>query len=82
MDIAQKTGASGGWQVVSLSNAPSGQVRSFIGYTDSVTGQEMALPAPMPSSQAHTTRQATTFSGISTLKQGLSVLRWAKATSA
>ena len=43
MDIAQKTGASGGWQVVSLSNAPSGQVRSFIGYTDSVTGQEMAF---------------------------------------
>ena len=43
MDIAQKTGASGGWQVVSLSNAPTGQVRSFIGYTDSVTGQEMAF---------------------------------------
>ena len=43
MDIAQKTGASGGWQVVSLADAPSGQVRSFIGYTDSVTGQEMAF---------------------------------------
>ena len=29
--------------MVSLSNAPTGQVRSFIGYTDSVTGQEMAF---------------------------------------
>jgi hypothetical protein len=42
MDIAQKT-EGWGWQVVSLSAAPSGQVRSFIGYTDSVTGREMAF---------------------------------------
>jgi hypothetical protein len=43
MDIAQKVGAAGAWQVVPLSNATIGQVRSFKGYTDSVTGQEMAF---------------------------------------
>jgi hypothetical protein len=43
MDIAQKVGAAGAWQVAPLSNAPTGQVRSIKGYTDSVTGQEMAF---------------------------------------
>jgi hypothetical protein len=47
MDVGQKTGngayGAGTWQVVPLAKAYAGQVRSFLGYTDSVTGVELAF---------------------------------------
>ncbi len=43
MDMAQKTGATGTWQVVHLTAAPTGMIRSYASHTDTVTGQEMAF---------------------------------------
>ena len=43
--IVHSTGVSGTWKVDTLvpTGNPSGQVRSFAGYTDTVTGEEMAF---------------------------------------